>query len=247
MNKRIVGFAFVFVCLFAVSSVSAQDFHKSYELGAGGRIRVGNISGDVIVTGYDGSAVVITGTKEGRDKDIVQVEDLSTPGSIDVKVRYPRDCHNCDASIKFEVKVPRSISYEFDKISSVSGEVEISNVTGNLRASSVSGTVKIREASGSVNASSVSGEVDVEIRQLAGTENMKFSSVSGSVDVKLPGNLDADVQMSTMSGDLKTDFPIEIKKRGEYEVGRRASGRLGSGSRSLHLSSVSGSISLTRF
>ena len=73
---------------------------------------------------------------------------------------------------------------------------------------------------------------------------MKFSSVSGNVNVTLPGNLDAEVQMSSLSGSLKTDFPIEVKER-RYGPGRSAQGRVGNGSRTLNVSAVSGSVSLT--
>ncbi len=126
-------------------------------------------------------------------------------------VRYPKEC-NCDASIRFEVRVPRSVSYNFDGFSSVSGDVDVSGVTGRLRASSVSGDVKVKNVSGSANVNSVSGDVEVEVDRLDGSDDMKFSSVSGDVVVKMPSNLDADVDISSMSGSIKTDFPIEVRE-----------------------------------
>jgi DUF4097 and DUF4098 domain-containing protein YvlB len=74
---------------------------------------------------------------------------------------------------------------------------------------------------------------------------MEFASVSGNVRVKLPANLDADVRMSTLSGGLKTDFPLQIEEP-ERGPGRRATGRIGGGSRNLKLSTTSGSVSLLR-
>ena len=244
MKRSLLGLAFTFICLVAASA-SAQDFHKSYTLGAGGQIKIGNISGDVIVTGYAGETVLVTATKTGRDSDQVDVEDLSSGNRIDIRVRYPKRC-NCDVDVKFQVQVPNSMNYDFESISSVSGAVEVNSVRGTIRASSVSGEVRVKDVAGSVNASSVSGSVDVEIRQLSGSEDMKFSSVSGSVNVRMPEGIDAEVRMSTLSGGLRTDFPIEIKKKERYSPGTSASGRLGNGSRSLSLSSVSGSVNLTR-
>ena len=244
MKRSLLGLAFALLCLVATNA-SAQDFQKSYALGDGGQIKIGNISGDVIVTGYGGSAVLVTAIKSGRDSDKVDVEDLSSGNRIDIRVRYPKRC-DCDVDVKFQVQVPGEMKYDFEGISSVSGNVEINNVSGTIRASSVSGEVRVKDVSGSVNASSVSGNVEVEIRQLSGSEDMKFSSVSGSVNVRMPDGIDAEVRMSTLSGGLKTDFPIEIKKKERYSPGTSASGRLGSGSRSLNLSSVSGSVNLTR-
>jgi DUF4097 and DUF4098 domain-containing protein YvlB len=63
-----------------------------------------------------------------------------------------------------------------------------------------------------VSASSVSGDVKVEINRLDGADEMKFNTVSGDVSVMLPSSLDADVDMSSHSGSIKTDFAIEVPR-----------------------------------
>jgi len=243
-------------------AVQAQDFTRSYQKGAGATVSVRTVSGNVKVTGYAGDAIVVVGHKEGRDRELVQIQDRSTASKVDVTVNYPDNC-NCDATVHFEVQVPRSIRYQFDSFASVSGDVQVANVAGDLRARSVSGTVTVKDASGKVDASSTSGNVVVEeaagtvsakstsgevrvgITRLEGTDRMDFTSVSGSVSVRLPSNLDADVEMSVMSGDLKTDFALQIEDRGTGP-GRRAHGQVGNGSRKLRLSSVSGDVSLLK-
>ena len=246
-------------CLLLSLNAAAQDFSKSYEIGQGGSINIRNVSGDVTVTGYEGATVLVLGFKEGRDRDLVSVEDSSAGNSVNVRARYPENC-DCNASIRFEVKVPRA-NYKFDPISSVSGDVEVTGVSGDLQAKSTSGNVTVRGVAGAVNArstsgnvhvgeitgtvsgKSTSGNVEVEIMQLSGAGDMEFASTSGNVRVKLPANLDADVRMSTTSGGLKTDFPLTIEEP-ERGSGRRAAGRVGGGSRNLRLSSTSGSVSL---
>lgn len=232
------------LCLGLAATALGQDFQKSYPLGAGGQIHIGSISGDVIVTGYDGDAVVVKGYKEGRDRDRVDFDDRSTQGRVDVSVRYPRQC-DCDASIRFEVQVPRSTSFDFEKLSSVSGSVDVSGIRGRISASSVSGEVRVRDVSGSVNAKSVSGNVEVAISRLDGSDDMKFASVSGSVNVSMPAEIDADVDLSSLSGGISTDFPLQITKE-QYGPRTFARGKLGNGTRRLQMSSVSGSLSLRR-
>jgi len=228
--------------LAVAGTASAQDFQKSYRLASGGQIHIGNISGDVRVTGYDGDSINVKGTKKGRDRDKVEVEDKSTDGRVELGVHYPKRCE-CDASIQFEVQVPRSVNYDFDGISSVSGDVEISGVTGRVHASAVSGDVRVKNVSGSVSASAVSGDVEVVVDRLEGGDDMKFSSVSGDVSVKLPASLDADVDMSSMSGSIKTDFAIEVRTE-KYGSRSSARAKLGEGSARLKMSSVSGDLSL---
>jgi DUF4097 and DUF4098 domain-containing protein YvlB len=160
-------------------------------------------------------------------------------------VSYPENC-NCDASVNFELRVPQSIEYNFDRISSVSGNVSLEAVTGRIRAESVSGNVDVMDVSGILSASSVSGNVTAQVTRVTGSgEVMKFSSVSGNVVVRAPANLDADIEMSSVSGSLKTDFPIEVREP-RYGPGRSARGRLGSGTNSLRITTVSGRVSLTR-
>jgi DUF4097 and DUF4098 domain-containing protein YvlB len=236
---------FIATCLFglAMTSVAAgQDFEKTYRIGAGGQIRIGNVSGNVVVTGYDGDAIVVKGIKKGRDRDVIQIEDRSGADRVDVGVRYPERC-NCDASVRFEVQVPRSVNYDFDKIGSVSGDVQVSGVTGRLNASAVSGDVHVKDVSGSVSASAVSGNVTVEINRLEGSDEMKFSTVSGDVTVLLPADLNADLDMSSFSGSIKTDFAVEVRSE-RYGSRNWARAKLGDGSRRLRMSSVSGDLSL---
>src|SRR4029078_10859836 len=149
MNKKLIPLtlATLMVGLALAATATAQDFQKTYRIGAGGQGRISYISGDVIITAYDGDSINVKGTKKGRDRDQIDVEDRSGTGNVDVGVRYHKHC-KCDASIKFEVKIPRGVNYDFDQISSVSGDVRVTAVTGRLNASAVSGDVHINDVSG---------------------------------------------------------------------------------------------------
>jgi Putative adhesin len=245
MIRRLFRLSIISAALSLViaGAAAAQDFQKSYRLGANGQVSIGNVSGDVRVTGYDGGEIVVRAIKQGRDTDLLEIEDRSTASRVDLSVRYPKNC-NCDASVRFEVQVPRSVSYNLDHIASVSGDVFVDGVTGRIRASAVSGDVSVRNVSGTVSATTVSGDVEVDIDRLDGTDDMKFSSVSGDVNVKLPNTLDADVDISSFSGAIDTNFPVEV--RGERHGPRRwARGQVGGGgSRRLKMSTLSGDVSL---
>lgn len=248
--------------LMAALSASAQDFNRSYRLPAGASVKVANVSGNVAVRGYNGDAVIVTAWKEGRDRDRVQIEDASAGNAVSIRVSYPERC-NCYANVRIEVMVPSEVNYQLENISSVSGDVSVVNAMGSLKAKSVSGNVTVSGFSGAVNASSVSGNVrvggvsgsasgkstsgnvEVEIESLANHGDMEFTSVSGDVSVRLPANLDSQVSMSTMSGDLRTDFPLTVDEP-KWGPGKKANGRVGSGTHSLKLSSVSGNVRLLR-
>jgi DUF4097 and DUF4098 domain-containing protein YvlB len=173
----------------------------------------------------------------------VTIEDRSSGDTVDLSVEYPQK-GNVSASVNFDIRVPRRVEYNFGRLVSVSGNVQVSDVMGNLQVESISGNVDVNGVSGIVSASAVSGNVNVDLKE-AGSGNMKFSSVSGDVAVRAPANLAADVEMSTISGSLKTDFQLEVHEP-RYGPGRSARGRLGSGAYSLRITTVSGRVSLTR-
>lgn len=244
------------------STAAAQDFQKSYRLSAGGSVSLRNASGNMKITGYDGDAVLVNAFREGRDRDKVQIDDLSSGNRVEIRASYPDCRYNCQADVRFDVRVPRGVRLNLDRISTASGNIEVSNVvagdvrvgtasgdvlikdtSGAIHATTASGEMRVRDASGTVSAQSASGNVEVEIARLEGTNDMKFASASGDVNVRLPANLDAEVEMSSASGAVKTTFPLQIEDR-RYGPGSRARGRVGNGSRRLRVSSASGNVSL---
>lgn len=236
--------AMVAAILLPAVLASGQDLHKTYNLARGGRISIENVSGDIAIESYNGSGIAVDAVRVGRDRDLVKIEEVSSGDRLELRVSYP-ESSNSDAGVNFQVRVPASMDYNFDHLASVSGDITVSGVQGQVRAESVSGDVAVKDVWGLVNASSVSGDVEAEIRHLEGAGDMKFSSVSGDIRVKAPNDTDAVVEMSSLSGSLDTNFPIQIEEK-QTGPGHSAHGRLGAGSSTLRLSTVSGDVSLNR-
>jgi len=255
--KLLAGFGLITLL---AGAASAQDFHKQYST-AGATVIVHNVSGDVIVNGYDGSQVVVDGFATGADRDKVSVEDLSQGDRIELRAHYPRNCE-CDASIKFEIKVPRSIRYAIGPLSTASGDISVADVTGEVSAKSASGDVKVSRVTGQVTASTASGDVEVDhvvgpisaksssgnvtgtLDQLDASGELVFTTASGDVRIIAPASLNAEVEIHTVSGSLNTDFPLQITVP-RYGPSRSAQGRLGDGSHRVRISSASGNVTLS--
>lgn len=239
-NKTILMQTAVICALFA-GPVVGQDFQRSYTLVAGSEVSIRNVAGDIRVAGYDGPNIIVSATKEGRDRNQIEIVDASDDNAVKIYVVYLRN--HTDASVNFEVQVPRNVQYDYDEISSVSGNVTVSAIAGQLNVHSVSGSIQLEDVLGSATAGSISGDVYARISQPLGKWSLKFTSISGDVSVHAPPDLDAYVDMSTISGSLWTDFPIRISGRWPF-WGRSAHGRLEHGTASLKLSSISGRVCL---
>jgi len=220
----------------------AKDFQKKYTLPPGGLIIIENIVGDIIVKGYTGNDIEAQASKKGADSDLIEILDTSVGNRIEIHIR-PTQFQRIDASVEFEIRVPNSIEYNFARLSSFGGNVEVTDVIGQLRAESVRGNVELSDITGLVSASSFSGNVKIDIGKTQDRNNMRFSSVSGNIDISAPSNLDALIEMSSASGMLKTDFPLDIQES-RYGPGRSARGRLGTGKQILRVRSVTGRVSL---
>jgi|HubBroStandDraft_6_1064221.scaffolds.fasta_scaffold141917_2 DUF4097 and DUF4098 domain-containing protein YvlB len=262
-NQWTICFLSTLVLLLSISVLaSAQDFQRSYPVSSGGSINIKNVSGNITITGSNTAEVTVSGFKEGRDAALISVEDSSTGNAVNVSAKYPRNCH-CNASINFEVSVPQGVNLNFGNISTASGDVKVQNVTGNVNVRSASGNVTVQQAvgrivatsasgdvsvtdiEGSVSARTASGNVEARMNSISGSDSMEFSSASGDVRVWAPQTLDADVTLTTSSGSMETDFALQLEGH-ESGPGRSAHGRVGSGSRSLRISTASGNVSLKR-
>jgi len=240
MRMSFVGLALAI----GLQLASAKDFKKNYLLTREGQIHIENVLGDVIVKGYKGTEIEAVARIKGADSNSIEILDLSLGNRVEIRIR-PTQFKPVDARVQFEIRVPNSIEFNFTRLFSFGGHVEVSDIMGRLRAESVRGNVVLKDVRGLVSASSFSGNVKMEISKGRDRNNMRFSSVSGNIDISAPSDLDALIEMSSESGMLKTDFPLEIIAS-RYGPGRSARGRLGEGKQILRIRSVTGRVSLSQ-
>jgi DUF4097 and DUF4098 domain-containing protein YvlB len=260
MGKVLYSVAILSLLGWGSISASAQDFQKNYQIPPGGQIKIHSSSGNVRISGYDGGSIIVTGYKEGRDREWLEIVDRSDSSHIDVLSQSVRH-NNVRGDVRFEVEVPRGTAYTFEDISSSSGDVRVANISGDLRAHSSSGNVKVFDVNGSVRASSSSGnvevtnasgevdaktssgEVEARLSTLKPGGTYNFESSSGNVTVTVPATLDADVSMSTSSGSIGCEFPISVQGR---LYSNKVNGRIGNGSGRLRLDTSSGNVNLRK-
>lgn len=109
-------------------------------------------------------------------------------------------------------------------VESASGDVELGEVGGHLAVSTASGGVRLDEgkdhtavntASGETRLGSVLGALavstqsgDLWVGHYAG-EDLECNTTSGDVKIGLPPGRDLDVDLNTVSGDIRSDFSPE--------------------------------------
>jgi hypothetical protein len=129
------------------------------------------------------------------------------------------------------------------QVSSVSGSLDVGDVGAEARVNSISGNVRLGQVNGSLDVSSVSGSFNATLVSLS-PDGIDIKSVSGSVEIGFKSDVNADFTAEHISGDVFLDLPNVTRDSETKSPNVRA--RIGAGGTPITVSSVSGSIRLTR-
>ena len=180
-----------------------ERFSRKVKVGRDGRVSVGNISGDITVTGGGGDEVSIEAVKRTRGDQRglaevrIVVEDRA--GRVDVRTEYPSDRgfrnNNNRVSVDYTLTVPSGTAVD---MKSVSGSVKVTGVRGAVRAESVSGNVTTTDTPKVEQAKSISGDVTLSGISIDG--DLSAGTVSGMVTAK--GVKAHSLELGSVSGDV---------------------------------------------
>ncbi len=268
VELKSIAFASIVAIAASIPNVAeAQDdeFNWSGSVDRGDWVEIRNITGFIAAEPAPGSEVVISAVKSGRSRnfDLVEIELVEESDGITVCVIYPqrnrgrRDrsgsdrngpCRHgsnsshsgdIDVDVDFEIRIPAGVNL---RASTVSGDVTIENLTGEVSGNSVSGDVFV-STTGIAEATTVSGSIEAHLGRTDWSGELSFSTVSGDVSVYVPEELDADVSFRSVTGDMESDFPITIRRRSGFSSGSLR-GTIGEGGRDLEINTVSGNLFL---
>jgi len=230
-----------------VAARETETINQAYDTGAHPRLSLQNVNGDVTLDGWDKNRIECTALKTAPNQEglqDLQVEFHKDGDRVTIRVKYPHENifthHGEGPRVDFTLHVPRGT--EIDRVEFVNGDVEITNVDGDVEASSVNGRVSGTKLGGDVNLSTVNGAVD-----LVATSNIssiRMNSVNGDISLRLPKKFDARIEAGTLHGDITAIDGIDVDAT--KFVGSSMSGVIGKGTMKVDLNTVNGSIHIRR-
>ena len=212
---------------------------QTFKVGEGAALDLSHLAGDIRVTGGSGSEIRVEATKRVRHRDPEQAKRLLAAlrvdinnfnGRVEVRTIYPRRGefgNNVSASVDYVIAVPVGASVA---VKSISGDISVTNVKGEVRAETVSGDVNVSATPNVAVARTISG--DVTARDIGTQTTLVLSTVSGTVlgtglrvraleagsvsgDVRLIGSEVERLEAKSVSGNIEFDAPLT--KGGRYE------------------------------
>lgn len=264
MRKNAVVLAMLVVAVVSGSETLAQgasrDFRWTGRLSAGQSVEIRNVNGRIEAEPASGTEVeVLAVRKAGRYGDIedVRIEAVPHRDGVTICAIYPSrrasrsdrcergsggggDVGDTDVSVDFVVRVPRGVHFIGNNIA---GSISAANLASDATVSTISGNIDV-SAAGVVEAKTISGSIDARMGSARPGRDLRFKTISGNITLSVPAEFDAEFDASSLSGSIRSDFPIRIHQR--RWVGTDAQGRIGSGSYGLSMETISGSIALLK-
>lgn len=187
MMKRVLTLVYLGILS---AAAMAEDIEKRLDAAADGVVSISNVSGSVEVSGWSRNEVEVSGT---LGQDVRELIFERNDDEIEITVKAPKG-GNQDISSDLIIKVPEKSSVE---VATVSADIEVRDVFGELRLQSVSGDVDCEAYAADIKITSVSGDIDVQGD--GKRARAELNSVSGDIEVQ---HIAGEANLNSVSGDL---------------------------------------------
>ena len=126
------------------------------------------------------------------------------------------------------------------------GDMDIANAAKQVTARTGHGNIQLSSV-GAVRANTGHGDIVAALNggTAIGANDMMFETGHGNVSVVAPKGLTGAIDLHTGRGRVSSDFPLTMSEQGRHSRTGSAHGVLGSGGRSVRLSTGHGDIKLT--
>jgi DUF4097 and DUF4098 domain-containing protein YvlB len=233
-----------------------------------GKIEITNLLGEVSLQNASGNAIVIEsdfnlekpdraeglkllGSAEDNTDLGINVSEENGVISIQGATRQVRD-------YKYKILIPSGMAVNLDYGSPFAkDDVIVDSFTGSLEIKTLNANVKITKSSGPFTINTISGDLEISFDKINQSEPTSLASVNGIIDVTIPTSDKANIEISTINGNVYNNLDLKAvakeKKEDRHAYGMDAirmqggtSYTLNGGGQKVFLKSISGNIYLRR-
>lgn len=159
---------------------------------------VDNFAGDITVRPGESGQVRIVVTKRAANSNRLNAIDINMEERDDeVRIRASKPSGlTSNVSVDFEIYVPAGAELDLE---TGAGNVRVNDVEGEVAAHTGAGNVQVEGATGPVALDTGAGNVRYEGEPM---DRCTFKTGTGNVTLVLPGDVDAEVELSTGIGNI---------------------------------------------
>ncbi|AGB38995.1 DUF4097 family beta strand repeat-containing protein [Natronococcus occultus] len=220
--------------------------------------------GDLTVTGDDREAIGLEIEKQSSsvrtDLEALELESDRDGDVLELRATYDGETgwFESEPAMDLDVVLPDGLSVE--RLVTGTGQVTITDVTGDLEARSSTGSVEISDVDGTVTAETSTGGIEIEDVAAVGDVTASTGSIeaavpaidgdtvlsasTGSVEAALSPTIDADLEARTSTGSLEIDADgLELTEYRREDD--RVSAVLGEGGPRLRIETSTGGVEIS--
>lgn len=241
------------------SLLQAQEFKIQADNSKEGKLTLDGFTGDLPVEGYTGNEIIVSCSsgnfKETPDrakglKPIFPGGTDNTGLAISMEKNGNQVTLHCLLALTqhadYKIKVPENYSLTIIRDCAKSGETNVQNMKNEVEFSGCHSII-LKKVTGPLVISTISGSVDVAFAELSKDKPISITTVSGEVDVTIPAKAAFDLEMSTISGNMYTDFEFPADNKQMKKVGGPSiRNQMNGGGVDLRIHTVNGSVYLRK-
>ncbi len=244
----------------------ADEWSKTYDLTGKPEFRLRAHDANVRIETWDQNKIEARVTTRGLHigSGGLEILEHQQGNAVDLELRQPHRVHFSIGTetrrTELEIHMPRSMKIAVQsgdgdvEARNLEGELDFTTGDGRLNLEDVDGTLRLHTSDGSAH---VSGRFDVldvhtsdgtlEVEARPGSqirEPWEIHSSDGSVNLKIPGDLPADVEMRSSDGSITTNVPLVVEGNfGRHDI----RGKMNGGGNRLSIRTSDGSVTLDKF
>ncbi len=243
---------FIVCACVAISSTHAQDFTKS--LNGIQWVKIASKADIVIKTHSKNELLIKIGSmvkKPNRAKGLKLVGEAGSDNT-DVGFHVVEDgstllVRNLRKSEGAEIYLPEN--QNISVVSNGNGDIKIYGFKGEVEASAqLNGGIFIKDVAGPVTADALNGSLDIIFTKVNQETPISLYTTNGALDVTIPSSTPANLSLSSINGEIYTNFDLKVPEKGGLKAvyAKKVRGAINSGGVNIQLKSTNGNIYLRK-
>lgn len=250
-KKYVIPFLLA-VCI--TGRLSAQEYKVTVDNSKAIQLTLEDLPGDLPIEGYAGTEIVITAEQGSfeppdRAKGLKPVYAAGTDNT-GIGLYMEKDGNNISfhcllpitKSASYRVKVPENLTLKIHRDCARGGRTDVQNMKNEIDFDGCN-AINLKNVSGPLVVSTINGEVTVVFTDFSKERPMSIASINGPVDVTIPAKAGVNLEISTIHGNMYSDFDLnsgdkDMRKIGGDEIRAAVNG----GGTDLKLSTINANI-----
>ncbi len=181
------------------------------EMPQNGALIIENDKGNIVVKTWSHKEIQIDAYISGSE-DAVKKTSINkniNGKTLIIETKYEKSDIRC--AVDYEILVPETV--EIRSLSTHKGNITVSGTRTGITARTEKGNITMDNISGPVRTCTDNGNITLNMQDITSNGNILALTDRGNITISMPRAIDADIELKTEKGKIKTDHRITTKSK----------------------------------